>query len=477
MLKLFSLSLIILYFAALLLIVFKEKKNTNAYDYFFAGRKLPFWALSITFIASWWGAGSAIETADSAYNEGMAAFWIYGMPVLASTFIMILGSSFIRRLGFLTQGQIMNARYSPLTAKMLAMMILIFMTLNAATQMVGIGSVFGAYLELDYTTAVIIGTLIVIIYSVLGGFKGIVITDVIQFILLFISAIIVLVAAVYYSGGYENIVQVATSKGYEGYFSFSKGFETNFVYVITFGLSWVIQANVWQRISATRNGKDASKMAVMSFFIYIPLYLIVVFTGMASLAIFDTMPNGGVIAAIVTNYMPPLLGAFVFLGLSAAIMSTMDSLINTGAMTISMDLSSYKTSENKRLKIARISTLSISIVAIIIALKIRSILQLSFTASDVITSGVFVPLIMGFFWKRGNSYGALSSMIFGILFAFYNLAISQGINLPAFWQVKHASQSITGIATSLAVYIFISLITKPEYEKIDNLKSGYKTEI
>lgn len=474
MLKLFSFILLILYFAVLLLIVFKEKKNTNTFDYFFAGRKLPFWALSITFIASWWGAGSAIETADSAYNEGMAAFWIYGMPVLASTFIMILGSSFIRQLGFLTQGQIMDTRYSPLAAKMLAFMILIFMTLNAATQMVGVGSVFSAYLGLDYTTAVLCGTLIVIIYSVFGGFKGVVITDIVQFVLLFISALIVLAAAVYYSGGYENIAYAAAAKGYNDYFSFTKGFETNFVFVITFGLSWVIQANVWQRITAAKNHKDASKMAVMSFFIYIPLYLIVVFTGMASLAIFDTMPNGGVIAAIVTNYMPPILGAFVFLGLSAAVMSTMDSLINTGAMTIGMDLAPKNIDEKTRLKISRISTLIISIIAVFIAIKIRSILKLSFTASDVITSGVFVPLIMGFFWKRGNSYGALASMIFGIIFAFYNLAISLGVSLPAFWKVQHASQALTGIAVSFIIYVIISLITKPEYEKIDNLKSGYK---
>ena len=472
MLKLFSFILIILYFAVLLLIVFKEKKNTNTYDYFFAGRKLPFWALSITFIASWWGAGSAIETADSAYNEGMAAFWIYGMPVLASTFIMILGSSFIRRLGFFTQGQIMNTRYSPLAAKMLAFMILIFMTLNAATQMVGVGSVFSAYLGLDYNTAVLCGTLIVIIYSVFGGFKGVVITDIVQFILLFISALIVLAAAVYYSGGYENIVHAAAEKGYNDYFSFKKGFETNFVFVITFGLSWVIQANVWQRITAAKNHKDASKMAIMSFFIYIPLYLIVVFTGMASLAIFDTMPDSGVIAAIVTNYIPPILGAFVFLGLSAAVMSTMDSLINTGAMTIGMDLAPKNIDEKTRLKISRISTLVISIIAV----KIRSILKLSFTASDVITSGVFVPLIMGFFWKRGNSYGALASMLFGIIFAFYNLVLSLGVSLPAFWKIQHASQAITGIAISFIIYVFVSLITRAEYEKIDNLKSWYKGE-
>lgn len=153
-------------------------------------------------------------------------------------------------------------------------------------------------------------------------------------------------------------------------------------------------------------------------------------------------------------------------------MSTMDSLINTGAMTIGMDLAPKNIDEKTRLKISRISTLVISIIAV----KIRSILKLSFTASDVITSGVFVPLIMGFFWKRGNSYGALASMLFGIIFAFYNLVISLGVSLPAFWKIQHASQAITGIAISFIIYVFVSLITRAEYEKIDNLKSWYKGE-
>lgn len=83
---------------------------------------------------------------------------------------------------------------------------------------------------------------------------------------------------------------------------------------------------------------------------------------------------------------------------------------------------------------------------------------------------------MGFFWKRGNSYGAAASMIFGIIFAFYNLAISQGLDFPAFWQVKHSSHAITGLTISLIIYIIVSLITKPEYEKADVLKAGYNGE-
>ena len=476
MLKILSFSLLIIYFAVLLLIVFREKKSKNTLDFFFAGKSMPFWALSITFIASWWGAGSALETADYAYREGMSAFWIYGMPVLASTFIMILGSAFIRRIGYLTQGQIMQARYSTSTSKILAIMILFFMTLNAAVQMVGIGEIFSAYLGINYGFAVILGTFIVIVYSVFGGFKGVVITDIIQFILLFISALIVLVVAVYYSGGVDNIYDKALIMRDEDFFSFSYGFEKNMVFVITFGLSWVIQANVWQRISAAKNQQDATKMAVMSFFVYIPLYLLVVFTGMAATALFTDMPKGGVITAIVTEYMHPVLGAFVFLGLSAAVMSTMDSLINTAAMTISLDIAPKNYSDEKRLVLSKLSTLIIAIVAIFLALAVRSILKLTFVASDIITSGVFIPLILGFFWKRGNSYGANASMIFGVIFAVYNLLIVQGLNLPVFYKVQSAWQAIIGICLSALIYVFVSLVTKNENHKINDLKTGYKGE-
>lgn len=474
MLKGLSFLLLIVYFAVLLFIVFREKKSKNTLDFFFAGRTLPFWALSITFIASWWGAGSAIETADFAYREGMSAFWIYGMPVLASTFVMILGSAFIRRIGFLTQGQIMQTRYSPFTAKVLAVMILFFMTLNAAVQMVGIGEIFSAYLGIDYLYAVLLGTSIVIIYSIFGGFKGVVITDIVQFFLLFISALIVLFVAFYNSGGIDNIYNAALLHHDENFFSFAYGFEKNMVFVITFGLSWVIQANVWQRISAAKTKNDATKMAVMSFFIYIPLYLIVVFTGMAAVALFGDFPKGGVVTAIVKNYMHPVLGAVVFIGLSAAVMSTMDSLINTAAMTISLDIAPKDYSEEKRMFLSRLSTFVISIIAIFLAVAVRSILKLSFVASDIITSGVFIPLIMGFFWKRGNSIGAAASMIFGVIFAFYNLLIVQGVNLPVFWKVQSATQAITGICLSAFIYIGISLITKNENHKINELKAGYK---
>ncbi len=468
MLKILSIVGLVIYFATLLLVVLMEKKNQSVLDYFFAGRTMPFWALSITFMASWWGAGSALSTADLAFDDGLGAFWYYGVPVLISTLLMIVGAKAIRRVGYLTQGAMFSARYSTLTAKMLGIMILLFMTFSAASQMVGVGQFFGTYLGMNYELAVLVGTSIVIVYSIFGGFRGVVLTDIIQFGFLLISALVVFVVAMINSGGFSEIANVAKVTGKSDFMSISSGAQKYFAYVLTFGCSWMIQANVWQRISATRNNQDAKKMTVMSFFAYIPLYLIVVFTGMAGIVLYDKLPNGGVVTAIVMDYTPPLLGALVFVGISSAIMSTMDSLINTGAMTVAIDLARKQDSDEKSLQVARFATLGVSLVALLISLRIRSILEISWIASDFITTGVFVPLILGFLWRRGNSYGALSSMIAGLTYSLYNLLISFDLPLPHFWQPQSALQVAIGVGMSLILYIAISLLTKPEYEKADS---------
>ncbi len=464
-LQIVSLIGLLLYFAILLFAVLKEKKNENVSDYFFGGRSLPFWALSITFIASWWGAGSALSTADLAFTDGIGAFWYYGMPVLFATGLIIVFSKAIRRVGYYTQGQMMEARYNKTVSYLTSIFIFVFMILSAASQMVGVGDFFGSYLGIKYEWAVLLGTSIVLIYSFFGGFRGVVLTDIVQFVLLLISSIVVFIAAVYFSGGLGNIVEAAAATNKPDFFDFGAGFSKYSAYVITFGCSWMIAANVWQRISATKTNLDAKKMTVLSFFAYIPLYLIVVLTGMASIAIFTSIPAGGVVSGIVTTRLNPYLGALVFVGISAAIMSTMDSLINTGAMTFSMDLLKGEYSDAKKLSISRFATLGISVVALFISLKIRSILQITWIASDLITTGVFIPLIVGFFWKRGNSYGALASMIFAIIYCGYNLFISLGFHLPAFWEFQSTLQIILGLASSLFLYVTISLITKPDLEK------------
>ena len=154
-------------------------------------------------------------------------------------------------------------------------------------------------------------------------------------------------------------------------------------------------------------------------------------------------------------------------GISAAIMSTMDSLINTGAMTLVMDLLPGSYDEKTRLRLSRLATLVIVAVGILISLRIRSIFEITWIASDIITTGVFVPLVLAFFWRRGTSRGALCSMLCGLAYCLYNLAIFLGMPLPAFWEQQSALQVILGVCLSLLVFTVTSLLDEPEYHKAD----------
>jgi solute:Na+ symporter, SSS family len=65
-------------------------------------------------------------------------------------------------------------------------------------------------------------------------------------------------------------------------------------------------------------------MMVLSFFAFIPLYLIVTMTGVLSLGLYDAVPKGGIVPLIITDYMHPVFGALIFVGITSAVMSTMD---------------------------------------------------------------------------------------------------------------------------------------------------------
>ncbi|RUT79965.1 sodium:solute symporter family protein [Ancylomarina longa] len=464
-----SLTLLVLYFVGIMIIVLRSKASENTEDYFLAGRQLPFWALSITFIASWWGGGSAIDLVDHGFNQGISSFWIYGMPVLFSTFLMYLFSKAIRKIGTITQPQLMEERYNKSVALLLSILILIFMTLGVATQAVVIGNFFQSFFDVDYKIAALIGTGIVLTYSFFGGFKGVVLTDIIQFVFLLIAAIVLFIFAYNHSGGFEKVRQIAVSTDKKSFFSFFHNISNNFVFIITFGCSWMIQANIWQRISATKTPTDAKRMMLLAFIVFIPLYLIVTLTGMLSIALFDTVPEGGIVPAIILNYMPTGLAALLFVGLCSAIMSTMDSMINTGALVLSVDIYKHRLRPNANAKqmvwTGKIATLIISFLGLLIALEIRSILKISWIGSDFLATGAFVPLILGFIWKKGNSKAAATSLIFGLLFSGYNLAIALGANLPSAWEIASVQQASIGMSASSILFIAVSLLTKPEEKK------------
>ena len=449
----------------------KHNKKRGSEDFFLASRSLSPLILAITFIASWWGGGSAIDLADQAFASGINSFWIYGIPVLIATLLMLFFAKAIRRIPTLSQPQLMEQRYNPAAGLFLTVFILVFMIIGTSIQVIVVGNFFESFFQLDYKLGATIGVLAVLFYSSFGGFKGVVLTDLLQFVFFLTTGVALFFIAYFRSGGFEAVAEAAVSRGQEGYTNFFYNVTDQLAYVITFGTSWMIQANVWQRISAARNPNDAHKMMAISFFAFIPLYLMISCTGMFASVFYESVPIGGIVPDMVRSISNPIISSVLFLGLCSAIMSTMDSLINTASLSLTVDIwQRYihpEADSKEQLLVGRLSTVLVALVALFIGTQIRSVLTISWIGSDFIATGVFFPLVLGFIWRRGTARAAVVSMIFGLVFSTYNLLIALGIPLPVSWEIASVTQAIYGMGGSLVIFLVASLLTKPDYSKAD----------
>lgn len=467
--KLLLIVLLVIYTIGVSYIGFRNRKSNNGEDYFLASRSLPPWLLAITFIASWWGGGSAVDLVDHARIQGIGSFWIYGVPVLIATFLMFVFAGAIRRASTLTQPEMMEERYDNRSGFMLTVFIIIFMTISASSQVIVIGNFFNIFFGISYEWGAILGTSLVTLYSLFGGFRGVVLTDLLQFVFFLVAAVFMLYIVADSAGGFSALAEYSSRPENAGFASFWDGAKNNMAYIVTFGASWMIQANVWQRITAARTPADARKMMAMSFIAFIPLYVMVTLTGMFAAIVYSTPPEGGVVTHMLLHTQTPLVSAFIFVGICSAIMSTMDSLFNTGSLALSIDLYqrhiSPKVSQKGLVMAGRVSTLIVALISMFIGVKIKSVLTISWIGADFLATGAFVPLIAGFLWRRGTSTGAFASMIFGLIFSCYNLAVALGAELPIAWETASATQAIVGISVSLIIYICVSLLSKEETQK------------
>ncbi|MFI3292257.1 MAG: sodium:solute symporter family protein [Rikenellaceae bacterium] len=470
--------LLTLYTLAVSAIGYFNHRNSSSEEYFLASRSLPAWLLAITFIASWWGGGSAIDLVDHANQEGLSTFWIYGVPVLLSTALMFLFAGGIRRISTISQPEIMERRYDNRSALMLTIFITIFMVIGSAVQVIVIGQFFESFFGVSYEMGAIVGTSLVVIYSLFGGFRGVVLTDLLQFGFFLVAGIILFCMAYSSAGGFGAMTKVAEGLGRVKFTDINHNLSNNIAYVITFGTSWMVQANVWQRISAAKSPKSARRMMAISFVVFIPLYLMVTLTGMLSVVAFPDVPRGGVVAAILQTIANPWVGGVIFVGLCSAIMSTMDSMFNTGALSLTIDIYKRYLCTNKSpshyVAVGRYATLVVALMALYIGVQIREVLTISWIGADFIATGAFIPLVFGFLWRRGTSTGALCAMIFGLLFSTYNLAVALGAKLPIGWEIASARQAIIGVTLSAIIYFGVSLFTKSDTSKTDLFMSKTK---
>jgi SSS family solute:Na+ symporter len=451
------------YFAALLLIGLKfSRRMTGLEDFFLASRSLPASLVLLSLTASWFGATSILVTTDEALRSGVSAFWLVGVPAVATVGLLgffLVGP--IRRSDGQTLPGLIEARYGKWVRHAASVLVLWYMIVLASSQMVALGQFLKPFLGFPYIWCVGLGTVVVLVYLLSGGLFSVVATDVLQCFLL-ISGLAGLSVYLWRSSGAGAVAAAAREAGTPGYFQFFHDGQRNVLIALSFVLAWTISPIAWQRIQAAGSVRKARQGLLAAAAVFIVLYGLVVFVGVRSLPLFPGHSlSYPVVAEIAASKVGVLGGGFLFVAVVAAILSTMDTAINTGAMTLTRDvLAQVKlpscAGPGRAVRTGRLATLVVALLAFGIASRLQSILQTLGLASEIMAEGLFVPgMAMFVLKKRTPLAGALSLALGGgfALLSFLSTLKIAPLSLPAWpYSVPYGvGLSIVGFGAGLLI--------------------------
>ncbi len=389
----------------------------NLEDFFLASRRLPAFLVYLSLAASWFGATSTLVSTDEALEAGISSFWIMGAPAVLTVLILAFFLARpIRRLPIVSLPDLVELRYGRAVRHLAAILIIWYMAVLAASQMVAIGNFLMSFLGTSYLMSLTLGTIVVLVYSVFGGFFSVAITDALQFFLL-VAGVLGLFFFLSDTSSLSEVSLLSSELGKNNYFNFFFNFKENFLIVLSFTLAWTISPIAWQRIQAGRTDRSARLGLFAASGTFFLLYWIVVLIGMLSLPLFFSQKiEAPLFSEIISSRTGIFLGGVLFVAIVAAVMSTMDTAINTGALSLTRDVYQqiFSLRKGKRIVlVSRLSTLLVGGLAFLVATRFQSILKTLGLASEIMAEGLFIPGIAMIFLKKKLPMAGFLSLLLG----------------------------------------------------------------
>ncbi len=423
----------IVYLIVLVVIgIWTSKFNKTLDDFLIAGRKLSSWPVAISAEASDMSGWLVLGLPGRAFMYGVSALWI----ALATGFGTLFNWSFIARrlrrftekLHALTIPDFLEARFSDETHVIRGVatsIITIFMVTYVSVQLVASGKILSETFGWDYTSALILSFTIITFYTLLGGFFAVAWTDVFQGLLIVGIMILLPVVGIVKLGGFESILskisQVDTSL-----LSPSFGYSGLLLLVFLFAsMSWFFgypgQPHILTRYMAIKDEKKIwSSTLIGMVWVIISLWG-AVFIGIIGLAFFKGLPDPEkVMPLLAMGLLPEWAAGVVIAAITAAIMSTADSQLLVATSSVVEDvyhkLINPDASQEKLVKYSRVSVLSLSIVAFLLALQGGVIYFLVAFAWGGLAASFGPLIILSLWWRRTTKWGAICGMLSGTIF-------------------------------------------------------------
>ncbi|HZX28476.1 MAG TPA: sodium:solute symporter family protein, partial [Telluria sp.] len=404
-------------------------KNTG--DFAVAGRSLPLVMVITTTFATWFGAETVMGIPAKFVQGGLNS--LIEDPFGAGTCLILVGLVFATRLyklNLLTIGDYYRARYGKGIEVFCSLAIMLSYLGWVAAQITALGLVFSVLTNgaMSETAGMIIGTLAVLIYVVVGGFLAVAITDFIQMIVLIVGLSIIAWYSADLAGGAHQVFAMAEQRNLWRFLP-----DPNFTDMVMFlgaGITMMFgsipQQDVYQRVMSAKDANTARAGAAIGGFSYILFAFVPMFVVACAVLVMGDQAMElaksdyqRVLPTFVMEKMPLVMQILFFGALLSAIKSTSSATLLAPSTSFVENILKNlrpKMTDREQLFAMRCTIVVFAVLVLAYAIGMRgtSIYDLVSSAYQVTLVGAFVPLFMGLFWKRATTQGAILSLVLGI---------------------------------------------------------------
>lgn len=483
-------------FIFLLIGVFVAKKSgTDSESFFLSDRNMPWWLLGVSMVATTFAADTPNFVAGLIRQEGVSGNWIWWSFLLTGMVTVFFYSKLWRRSGITTDLEFYELRYSGKSAAFLrgfrALYLGVFFNIvimaNVCLAAIKIGHVmFG----LSAIQVLLIASPVVVVCSALGGLKGVLLTDFVQFIIAMVGSIWAAIYVVQMPeiGGMQKLLETPAVAARTAIMpDFSKPELIIPLLIIPLAVQWW---SVWypgsepggggyiaQRMLAAKDEKNATWATLFFNFAHYALrpwpWIIV---GLASLIIFPDISSlqqafphleasfvkDDLSYPAMLTFLPAGLLGIVVTSLVAAFMSTISTHLNWGSSYVVNDFYVRFLKRDARSKeqvaVGRISTVVMMILAALLALVLDEARE-GFNLLLSIGAGTGLLFILRWFWNRINPFSEIAAMLISFIIALFffinNKTGRTWISLEDHWQL------IVSVIVTTIGWVTVTLLTKP----------------
>ena len=415
--------------------------NKDTSDYFLAGKSLPWWAIGASLIAANISAEQIIGMSGSGYAIGLA---IASYEWMAAITLILVGKYllpiFLER-GIYTMPQFLEQRYDHRVRLVMAFFwlgVYIFVNLTSVLWLgaLALNTVAG----LDIVQGMVLLGLFAVGYSLYGGLKAVAFTDIIQVVLLVLGGLMIawiMLDKVSDGSGVLAGFQILTERAPEKFDMILSRDNPHYASLpglsVLLGGMWIMNISYWgfnqyiiQRALAAKNIHEAQKGIAFAAFLKLLMPVIVVLPGIAIFVLNPTLATPDHAYPEAMAMLPSGIKGLVFAALLAAIVSSLASMTNSISTIFTMDIyasfSSKKDENGNRVMVGRVVAVAAMLLAMICAKPLLGNFDQAFQYiqefTGFFTPGIVVIFLLGMFWKKTTSSGALAAAIGSAVLSF-----------------------------------------------------------